>query len=96
MAGSCKEQSAKIVQANTEIHVANKKDGKSTWAISDGLLTASVMTIANDSWFGQYLAGMPAYDICSKYPALISAAVAVKQQYSHPGVSRVSHWRFQV
>jgi hypothetical protein len=96
MAGSCKQQSAKIVQANTENHVADKKDGKSAWAIDDGLLTGPVLTIANNRSFGQCLVGMPAYDICPKYPLLIGAAAAVKQQYSHPGVSSVSHWRVQV
>jgi hypothetical protein len=85
-----------IVQANTKNHVADKKDGKSTWAIGDGLLTGPVLTIANDSWFGQYLTGIPAYDICPKYPANIVSAVAVKQQYSHPGVGSVSHRRVQI
>ena len=45
----------------------------------------------NNSRFGQYLAQIPTYVICSKYPALIGAAVAVKQQYSHLGVNSVSH-----
>jgi glucokinase len=45
----------------------------------------------NNSRFGQYLAEIPTYVICSKYPALIGAAVAVKQQYSHLGISSVSH-----
>jgi hypothetical protein len=76
--------------------VADKKDGKSIWAIGHGLLTGPVLTIANNIWFGQYLAGIPAYDICPKYPAIIGSAVAVKQQYSHPGVGSVSHRRVQV
>jgi len=45
----------------------------------------------HNSRFGQYLAEIPTYVICSKYPALIGAAVAVKQQYSHLGVGSVSH-----
>ena len=45
----------------------------------------------NNSRFGQYLAEIPTYVICSKYPALIGAAIAVKQQYSHLGVNSVSH-----
>ena len=45
----------------------------------------------NNSRFGQYLAQIPTYVICSEYPALIGAAVAVKQQYSHLGVNSVSH-----
>lgn len=44
-----------------------------------------------NSRFGQYLAEIPTYVISSKYPALIGAAVAVKRQYSHLGVSSVSH-----
>jgi len=45
----------------------------------------------NNSRFGQYLAEIPTYVICSKYPALIGAAIAVKQQYGHLGVNSVSH-----
>jgi len=45
----------------------------------------------NNSRFGQYLAEIPTYVIYSKYPALIGAAAAVKQQYSHLGVNSVSH-----
>ena len=45
----------------------------------------------HNSRLGQYLAEIPTYVICSKYPALIGAAVAVKQQYSHLGVGSVSH-----
>ena len=45
----------------------------------------------HNSRFGQYLAEIPTYVISSKYPALIGAAVAVKQQYSYLGVSSVSH-----
>jgi glucokinase len=45
----------------------------------------------NNSRFGKYLSLIPTYVISSKYPALIGAAVAIKQQYSHLGVSSVSH-----
>jgi glucokinase len=45
----------------------------------------------HNSRFGKYLAEIPTYVISSKYPALIGAAVAVKRQYSHLGVSSVSH-----
>ena len=45
----------------------------------------------HNSRFGQYLAEIPTYVISSKYPALIGAAIALKQQYSHLGVSSVSH-----
>ncbi|MGD2160290.1 MAG: glucokinase, partial [Gammaproteobacteria bacterium] len=45
----------------------------------------------NNSRFGKYLSQIPTYVISSKYPALIGAAVAIKQQYSHLGVSSVSH-----
>ena len=44
-----------------------------------------------NSRFGQYLAEIPTYVISSKYPALIGAAVAVKQQYSYLGATSVSH-----
>lgn len=44
----------------------------------------------HNSRFGQYLAEIPTYVISSKYPALIGAAIAVRQQYSHLGVSSVS------
>ena len=45
----------------------------------------------HNSRFGKYLAEIPTYVISSKYPALIGAAVAVKRQYRHLGVSSVSH-----
>ena len=45
----------------------------------------------HNSRFGQYLAEIPTYVINSKYPALIGAAIAVKQQYSHLGVSSILH-----
>ncbi len=44
-----------------------------------------------NSRFGHYLAEIPTYVISSKYPALIGAAVAVKQQYSYLGATSVSH-----
>jgi len=44
-----------------------------------------------NSRFGHYLAEIPTYVISSKYPALIGAAVAVKQQYSYLGASSISH-----
>ncbi len=44
----------------------------------------------DNSRFGQYLAGIPTYVICSKYPALTGAAIATKQEYSHLGVTSVS------
>ena len=49
----------------------------------------------HNSRFGQYLAEIPTYVICSKYPALIGAAVALKQQYSHLGVSSDSNQAIQ-
>jgi len=45
----------------------------------------------DNSRFGQYLSEIPTYVISSKYPALIGAAVAVKQQYGYLGASSVSH-----
>ena len=41
--------------------------------------------------FSQYLAEIPTYVITSKYPALIGAAVAVKQQYGFLGVTSVAN-----
>jgi glucokinase len=45
----------------------------------------------NNSRFGKYLSQIPTYVISSKYPALIGAAVAVKQQYHYLGVTSASH-----
>jgi glucokinase len=45
----------------------------------------------HNSRFGQYLSEIPTYVISSKYPALIGAAVALKQQYSYLGATSVSH-----
>jgi len=45
----------------------------------------------NNDRFGQYLAEIPTYVICSTYPALTGAAIAAKHQYAHLGVSSVSH-----
>ncbi len=40
--------------------------------------------------FSKYVSEIPTYVISSKYPALIGAAVAVKQEYSYLGVTSVS------
>lgn len=45
----------------------------------------------NNARFTQYLAEIPTYVICSKYPALTGAAIATRDQYTHLGVSSVSH-----
>jgi glucokinase len=49
------------------------------------------MRFENNSRFGQYLADIPTYVICSKYPGLTGAAIATRHQYTHLGVSSISH-----
>lgn len=45
----------------------------------------------NNTRFRHYLSEIPTFVIESKYPALIGAAVSVKQEYSHLGVTSVSN-----
>ena len=44
----------------------------------------------NNARFRHYLSEIPTYVISAKYPALIGAAVAVKQEYDHLGVTSIA------
>ena len=43
----------------------------------------------NNARFRDYLSEIPTYVISAKYPALVGAAIAVKQQYAHLGITSV-------